>query len=184
MTLVAMTHGSDAGTPAAPSGAVRRSGAFSRVRFWLVLALVVAVVLAVRTFALDPLRVSSGSMEPTLGVGDTVLVDKVTPHFTRITPDELVVFHEPTDGALVVKRVVATAGQVVEFRDAVLFVDGRARNEPYVDLKSIDALYFGPVTVPPGHVFVLGDHRAVSIDSRHYGSVEISAIVGRVAFHL
>ena len=74
--------------------------------------------------------------------------------------------------------MVALAGQSVEIADAVLKVDGRRVKEPYVNSASIDGVYFGPVTVPEGTVFLMGDDREVSVDSRAYGPVPVSRIDG------
>ncbi|KGN31652.1 signal peptidase I [Knoellia sinensis KCTC 19936] len=143
--------------------------------------LVLAALLLVALFAaVEPLRVASGSMSPALEVGDRVVVDKVTLRFDSPRAGELVVFREPDGGELVVKRVVALGGQTVGLEDAVLMVDGVARHEAGIDLSRIDSTYFGPVTVPADSVFVLGDNRADSIDSRSYGSIAVDALVGRV----
>ena len=72
------------------------------------------------------------------------------------------------------KRVVAVAGQHVAIRDADLYVDGRLVVEPQVDHSRVDGLWFGPVTVPDRAVFVLGDSRAGSVDSRVYGAVPLA----------
>jgi signal peptidase I len=76
--------------------------------------------------------------------------------------------------------VVAVGGDRVALEYAVLVVNGRPVSEPYVDHSRIDGTYFGPVTVPAGHVFVLGDNRFGSIDSRVYGPVPLDAVTGRV----
>jgi signal peptidase I len=143
-------------------------------------AAVAGAVLLVRGTALEPLTVGSPSMEPTLRVGSTVLVDKLTPRWRGVEPGDVVVFAGPDDGGDTVKRVVAVGGQTVALRDAVLHVDGVAVDEPQVDLSRIDGTWFGPVTVPEGAVFVLGDSRGVSIDSRAYGAVPLEDIGGRV----
>jgi signal peptidase I len=141
---------------------------------------VTGAVLLVRGTALEPLAVSSPSMEPTLPVGSTVLVDKLTARWRGVDVGDVVVFTSPDDGADTVKRVVAVGGQTVALEDAVLHVDGVAVDEPQVDLSRIDGTWFGPVTVPDGSVFVLGDSRGVSIDSRTYGAVPLDDIEGRV----
>ncbi|MFW5471488.1 signal peptidase I [Knoellia sp. CPCC 206435] len=130
--------------------------------------------------SVEPLRVRSESMLPTLDVGDRVVVDKLSPHWQPPAVGDLVVFREPQRGDLVVKRVVALGGTTVALEDAVLVVDGVARHEPQMDLTRIDSTYFGPVTVPRDAVFVLGDNRSESIDSRTYGAVRIDELVGRV----
>ena len=145
-----------------------------------VTATVVGTVLVVRGAVLEPLSVSSPSMEPTLPVGSTVLVDRLTGRWRAVEVGDLVVFTSPVDGEDAVKRVVAVSGQTVSLDDAVLHVDGVAVDEPQVDLSRIDGTWFGPVDVPDGTVFVLGDSRDVSIDSRTYGAVPLHAVTGRV----
>ena len=78
------------------------------------------------------------------------------------------------------KRIVALGGQRVEIRDGVLFVDRRRRNEPYVDHDMVDGFFFGPKRVPPGDVFVLGDNRGDSEDSRDYGAIPRDRLIGRI----
>lgn len=157
-----------------------------RARHWvswpLLLAVAVAAVAAgwwVRGNVLGSYRVESGSMEPTLCDGDQVLVDK------RVTAEQLergdlVVAEAPDDGRLVIKRVVGLPGDRLAIRDALLFVDGRRVREPYVDHKSIDALFYGPTVVPSRQIWVMGDNRAESIDSRDYDGVPFASVQGRV----
>jgi signal peptidase I len=144
------------------------------------LAVALLVLVLVRLFVAEPLRVDGASMAPTLRSGDVVLVQRLG----SVHTGQLLVLHDPQDGSLVVKRVVALDGQTVEIRDAYLYVDGVEVDEPYVDHSRIDGVYFGPVTVPAGEVFVLGDSRDGSIDSRVFGPVSVSAVVGRVLVRL
>jgi signal peptidase I len=109
-----------------------------------------------------------------------VLVDKVSLRWSPVGVDDLVVFTSPEDGHDAIKRVIAVAGQEVALRDAVLHVDGVAVHEPQVDLSRIDGTWFGPVTVPDDAVFLMGDARGRSIDSRVYGSVPLEDVHGRV----
>ena len=120
-------------------------------------------------------------MEPTLQEGSVVLVDKVGPRLGGVHREDVVVFRSPQDGRDSIKRVVAVGGEQVAIRDAELYVDGKLVSEPQVDRSRIDGLWFGPVAVPQGTVFVLGDARSGSIDSRVYGPLPLSSIVGRVA---
>ena len=125
------------------------------------------------------MRVDSGSMAPTVCTGDVVVVDHLGAS-RGVRVDDIVTFPSPTDGSEQIKRVVAVGGQQVEIADAQLVVDGREVVEPYVDKATIDGVYFGPVAVPPGSVFVLGDERELSIDSRVFGPVPLDALDGRL----
>ena len=120
-------------------------------------------------------------MEPTLHHGSVVLVDKIGPRLRGVHREDVVVFASPEGGREAIKRVVAVGGEQVAIRDAELYVDGTLVDEPQVDHSRVDGLWFGPVTVPEGTVFVLGDSRSGSIDSRVYGPVPLDAVIGRVA---
>jgi signal peptidase I len=140
-------------------------------------------VLILRATVLDTVTVSSDSMAATVCAGDTVLLTrKVNPDTVHV--GDIVTFASPQSDAPTIKRVVAVAGQSVAIRDSYLVVDGHVREEPYVDHASIDGVYFGPVTVSDGSVFVMGDHRETSVDSRAYGPIPASSISGRMLWSL
>ncbi len=164
---------------AGPAG-VSSTGGWTWVRRLAWPFVVVLAVWLLAVFAVEPVTVGSDSMRPTLQSGDRVLIDKVSFRFRSPRRGDVVAFAAPDTGTLTVKRVVGVAGDQVAIRDGVLWVAGRARAEPYVDLKTIDSVYFGPTVVPPGTVFVMGDNRAESIDSRDFGPVPLSEVVGRV----
>ncbi len=161
--------------PAAGTLSTRAPRSLARPALAVLGLLVVVVVLA-----LEPLRVTSQSMSPTLTAGDQVLVDKLTGRWRAPVVGDVVVFRDPTAHELVVKRVIALGGQTVAIEDGELVVDSVVRHEPQVDVSRIDSTYFGPVTVPPDAGFLLGDNRAESIDSRSYGAIPRSDLVGRV----
>jgi signal peptidase I len=152
----------------------------------LVLVLVGAVLvgLLVRTFVLRPLTVSSTSMEPTLCPGDRLLVDLWNPDIDDLARGDLVALRPGRSAVPVVKRVVGLPGDEVAIRDALLYVNDRRVDEPYVDHKSIDALFYGPLVVPADRLLVLGDARAASIDSRVYGPVPSERLIGTVALRV
>jgi len=140
----------------------------------------VVVLLLARAFVAEPFRIDSASMQPTLEAGNHVLVDK------RAYGDddlprrgELVVFNAPRTGDVNLKRAIGLPGDTVAIEDGVLVVNGRAQTEPYADPDAIDSVYFGPERVPAGSVFVLGDNRADSTDSRDFGPVKRDELIGR-----
>jgi signal peptidase I len=144
--------------------------------------LVLLAVVAVRALVAAPTRIASHSMDPTIAKGQVVLIDKVTWRLTGVDRGDFVEFHGFHQQML--KRVVGVGGDVVEMRDARLFVNGKRVSEPYVDHSRIDGEYFGPITVPDGELFVLGDNRANSIDSRNFGPVPEGEVVGTVRLKL
>jgi signal peptidase I len=151
-------------------------------RLPLLLALVAVALVAAHAFVAEPLRVVSTSMEPTLKEGDSVLVDKLAGAEPR--RGELIAFRAPDSDDVLVKRVVGLGGDRVGIEDGRLVVNGRRRDEPYADPEAIDSVFFGPVEVPEEAVFVLGDNRGDSVDSRDFGSVREDAILGRVGARL
>ena len=164
-------------------------------------ALGVALLLAlvIRTFLVQAFKIPSGSMLPTLQIGDHILVNKFLygprlevpltqlslgqlPGVRRPVPGDVVVFIWPKDRTKdFIKRVVAVEGQTVELRSRQLYVDGRPADDPRASYVSRDGpgSRFGPVTVPKDHVFVMGDNRDQSYDSRFWGPVPISDIKGK-----
>ena len=128
----------------------------------------------------EPVRVGSDSMSPTIRADQHVLVQKVGARVHDPRRGDVVAFRVAGSPDLLVKRSVAVAGDTVGIEDGVLVVNGQQLHESYVDYGMVDSTYFGPVTVPAGAVFALGDNRANSLDSRSFGAVPVAAIVGRV----
>ncbi|MFH1679485.1 MAG: signal peptidase I [Candidatus Eisenbacteria bacterium] len=166
-----------------------------RTRLWARLkdlAFIVFSVLFLRTFVVQAYQIPSGSMEETLLVGDFLIANKFiygppipfteykikgrSPH-----RGEIVIFRSPTDDKDYIKRVVALPGEEIEIRDNRVFIDGGAIDEGYVLLKGPPPSQadFGPLTVPEGHVFVLGDSRNQSYDSRFWGPLDQRLLRGK-----
>lgn len=165
-------------------------------------AVIVAIILAliIRTFVIQAFKIPSGSMLPTLQIGDHLLVSKfiygVKIPFTGKTlipvskpkPGDVVVFQYPKNPDLdYIKRVIGVAGDTVEIRDKKLFVN----NKPFADQHGVfkDTVIhpanldardnLGPITVPAGKIFVMGDNRDNSYDSRFWGFVGLEAVRGK-----
>ena len=145
----------------------------------IVLPVALVVIVAGVLFALQPIRVHADSMRPTLHSGDEIVIDRLSLVLRDPHRGELVVANSPS-GGLVVKRVAALGGDSIGIEDGVLVVNGKQQREGYVDYASVDGFYFGPVDVPKGEVFLLGDNRANSEDSRDFGPVPEDEVVGRV----
>jgi signal peptidase I len=141
-------------------------------------AVVLALLLVSGLLPFQTIRVPSASMTPTIAPGDHLLLDKRRP--AEVAVGDVVVLHDPLDpGDLVVKRVIAVGGDSVGFEDGVLVRNGLPVTEPYT-ADFLDGVYYGPDVVPPGMLYVLGDNRVDSVDSRRFGPVPLAAVVGRV----
>lgn len=166
-------------------GGMRRRGP---VRLFLAIAEPVAVTLVVfvllQTFVGRTYAVEQTSMEPTLEPQQRLLVDRLTPRFDPYKSGDIIVFDAPAVAnkqAPLIKRVIATGGSVVEIADGGVIVDGVVLDEPYTygDEPTLPANGTNRWVVPIGHLFVLGDHRAQSEDSRSFGPIDVSSVIGR-----
>ncbi|NPD31255.1 signal peptidase I [Eggerthellaceae bacterium zg-1084] len=155
----------------------------SSVVFVLVLAA------ALRMFVFQPYSIPSGSMEETIRVGDVLISEKVSYYFREPAPGDIVTFHDPMlsdSSRTLIKRVIATEGQVVDVRDGAVYVDGVRLDEPYTEGRPSEQLSGSavtfPYTVPAGSLWVMGDNRTNSQDSRYFGAVSRASVTGRAAF--
>lgn len=142
-----------------------------------------AVVLAffIITFVVQAFFIPSGSMEPTLQIGDRILVAKFYYRIAPIQRGDVIVFRYPLNpGKDFVKRVVGLPGDRVELRQGVVYVNGQARPDLTPTRGDASCVQnYGPKTVTQGHLFVLGDNRCNSEDSRFFGLVPVRNVVGR-----
>jgi signal peptidase I len=165
----------------------------------LVAIVVVAIVVAVllRTFVVATYSIPSGSMEPTLQIGDRILVNKLSYHLHGVDRTNIVVFSTPPNeacgGPLVanlVKRVIGLPGEVISLQDGNVYINGRLLPETFLPPDLRHDTYPGPGTIayalhhayriPAGDVYVMGDNRPDSCDSRYWGPIPESTIVGKV----
>ncbi len=150
----------------------------SVLRFVLPVVLVFGAAFCVRAYALEPFRVDGHSMVPSLSAGDRVMVNKFAYHLHAPQRGDIVVLASGPGmpkGHLV-KRIAGLPGETIAGTDAGIRVDGRLLDRP----NETPGFRFGPLTIPSGEVFVLGDNRAVSFDSRDFGPVPLQLVVGRV----
>jgi len=155
------------------------------------------IFLLIRTFAFQAFRIPTGSMENTLLPGDFLFINKFAygarvpmtnvrlPGYSHPKRTDILVFEFPQDRKQdYIKRCVAVAGETVEVRQKQLFINGVPQNEPYVVHKdphiSNDVRdNFGPFRVPPNHIFMMGDNRDQSYDSRYWGPVDLRLVHGK-----
>jgi signal peptidase I len=162
--------------------------------FWVELPLLVAVALVVavlvKTFLVQAFFIPSASMMDTLLINDRVMVNKLSYRWGEPQPGQVIVFDDPrapskegesfpaavvrnigealgmaTPDTALIKRVIAVGGQTLQIRDNRMFIDGEILDEPYLS-RPVSMPDFGPITVPDGFVFVMGDNRNQSEDSR------------------
>jgi len=143
-----------------------------------------AVVVAwiIKTLIVQPFFIPSSSMEPTLLPYDRVLVSKFIYRFTEPKPGDIIVFAAPeTSGQFeqdFIKRVVATEGMKLQVKAGTLYINGKPKKEPYIRPDSPTS-FFQKITVPKDTVFVMGDNRANSKDSRYFGPIKKDQILGK-----
>ena len=139
------------------------------------------IAIALITFVVRSFYIPSESMVPTLLVNDYLLVNKFVYHFTTPSRGEILVFIPPhmDTGKEVnfIKRVVAVENDVLEVRSGVLYLNGLPMQEPFIKEPPVED--FGPYRVPPGHVFMMGDNRNNSDDSRYWGPLPLQNVVGK-----
>lgn len=157
----------------------------------IVIAIALVAGFFIRTFVAMPFVVPTGSMEHTIEIGDQLIAEKVTLSLGQpVSVGDVVVFTNPEDSdhEYLVKRVIATEGQTVTFIGGRVFVDGEALDEDYAVGKTyalqeaVDVDIDYPYTVPEGCVWVMGDNRENSADSRYFGPVPEDSIVGVALF--
>ncbi len=186
------------GVPTAPDA----PAANPRPTRWIkeaIIVVVVAVLVAIllRTFVVQTFFIPSGSMEPTLQVGDRILVNKLSYHLHGVDRGDIVVFSRPPaencGGPEVndlVKRVIGLPGDVVSLSGGNVYIDGKRLNESWLPTSEQGITVAGPpgnssnlaqpYRIPANDYFVMGDNRTDSCDSRYWGPITRSLIVGKV----
>lgn len=140
------------------------------------------IALVLVTFIFQATRVEGRSMEPNVHDGDWFIVDKISNRFDSYERGEVVVVDLPNEDALLIKRIVGLSGDTVEVRDNQVYINGMSLDETY--LGEISQRNVAPFVVPAEHVYVMGDNRNNSRDSRMFGSVDVYRIVGRTQLRI
>jgi signal peptidase I len=166
---------------------------------WLVTIVgAIVIVLAVKAWVVNPYRIPSSSMEPTLhcaapangceaSYSDRVLAARFVYHFTSPKRGDIIVFKTPPAaaarcgaGGTFVKRLIGLPGETWSERGGYVFIDGRRLTEPYVQSARRDGHTMPAQKIPPGRYFFMGDNRDASCDSREWGTVPRANLVGKV----
>lgn len=149
----------------------------------------ILIALLINLFLAQATRVYGQSMEPNLHTDQRLIVEKLS--FNRYIRqylklqgpqrgDVVVIRLDAQNGELLIKRIVGLPGDLVEIHDGQVFVNGRPLLEPY--LTGITSGFYGPTIVPPLHIFVLGDNRSFSNDSRNFGTIPLKNVIGKAWF--
>jgi signal peptidase I len=167
-----------------------RSRLRGAIEWLVVIAGAVAVALLVKTFLLQAFYIPSGSMLPTLEVGDRVLVNKLSYQWSDVGRGDLIVFERPDsehadDIKDLIKRVIALPGEELVIKDGRVYIDGQALSEPYLPAgtttspQTLRCSETDPCVIPQSSVWVMGDNRNGSRDSRSFGAIPDDDIVGK-----
>lgn len=188
----------------------KKSASGSIVEFVTIIAVALGLALGIQAFIVKPYRIPSGSMEPTLAIGQRVLVDRVSKHFTSFHRGDVVVFHPPkgADSEVqcgdpkkapgepcpkptpqksdtnFIKRIIGLPGDRVKVIAGRAYVNGKELKEPYIrpDPSCPICNERQEITIPPGYFFMMGDNRGESDDSRDWGPVPKGWIIGKAFF--
>ena len=144
----------------------------------VIVAAAFVIAMLVQAFLVKPFTIHQVSMEPTLDEGDRILINRMSYHFREPKNGDVIVFHSPvTQGEDLVKRVIAVGGDSVVIAEGKLYVNGVLQNESYLleqdwGMENVD------LTVPDGRLFVMGDNRNNSGDSRFFGPISEDLVLG------
>lgn len=174
-------------TPEAEPSAVA-SGVRSIVEWIVVVGGALVIALVIKTFLLQAFYIPSSSMVSTLNIGDRVLVNKLSYRFGDVSRGDIIVFERPAGEADseitdLIKRVVGLPGDVVEGQNGRVLVNGEPLDESYLD-DGVTTGDFDAIEVPADHLFMMGDNRGDSRDSRFFGPIPEDSVVGRAFFRV
>jgi signal peptidase I len=167
-----------------------KGGLSTFASFLIMIAIVVVAYFGLRTFVVGTYEIPSGSMLDTIQIGDRVFSEKVSYYFRDPEQGDIITFADPENPQrTLIKRVIAVGGQTVDLKDGYVYVDGKKLDEPYTEGKQslplntaygVSITY--PYTVPDGYLWVMGDNRTNSADSRYFGAVSKDSVTGHANF--
>jgi len=148
----------------------------------IIIAIAFGASYGLRRWVVQPYRIQMTSMETTVFPNDLVMVDKLSYRLHEPRRGDVIIFWPPgiTTGDPYIKRVIGLPGETVEAKNGRVYVDGKVVDEPYIHGYVMPD--FPATPVPQGQLFVMGDNRAVSLDSRSFGTVPMTSIIGRAMF--
>ncbi len=163
---------------AVPQAKRKQSAMKTAIEIVVIVAAAFAIAMLVQAFLIKPFTIHQVSMEPTLDEGDRILINRVVYHFRDPENGDVIVFHSPvTAGEDLVKRVIAVGGDTVAVNGGRLYVNGVAQDEPYLLEQNFVGEY--PETkILTGQLFVMGDNRNNSGDSRFFGPIDEKLVLG------
>lgn len=167
-----------------------KGGLSTFASFLIMITIVVVAYFGLRTFVVGTYEIPSGSMLDTIQIGDRVFSEKVSYYFRDPEQGDIITFADPENPQrTLIKRVIAVGGQTVDLKDGYVYVDGKKLDEPYTEGKQslplntaygVSITY--PYTVPDGYLWVMGDNRTNSADSRYFGAVSKDSVTGHANF--
>ena len=180
--------GLDGGGERPPPGRPRWSSRRRAIEWLVIAAVAVCVALVIRVYVVQTFDIPSPSMTPTLKVGDRILVNKLAYRFHGVGRGDIIVFRRPpaedcgTPVTDLVKRVIGLPGETIWDKNGTMYIDGKVLAQPWLPKNDPNTYTpsFGPVKIGANSYFVMGDNRKVSCDSRYWGTVNRSLIVGKV----
>jgi signal peptidase I len=185
-----------------------KSRSNSLIELLAIVAVAVGLAFLIQAFIVKPYKIPSGSMEPTLAIGQRVLVDRIGTHFGNPKIGEIAVFNPPEDAehgicgpiphtvtpggaacdaplrkrssVTFIKRVVAGPGDTIYIKEGHVYLNGKREKDSYIKEcnESAECNFPTPIKIPPGHWFMMGDNRGNSEDSRFWGPIPTSWIIG------
>ncbi|MDK8179254.1 signal peptidase I [Paenibacillus sp. UMB4589-SE434] len=153
-------------------------------QYVVILLITIGVSLVIQKVAYAQIVVQQHSMEVTYHEGDRLLENKWLYHFAKPERGDVVILQDPDEDIRLIKRVVGIAGDKLELRQGKLLVNGSEQIEPYVSSPTFPVQVQFPIVVPEDAVFVLGDNRGNSKDSRVFGAIPLSLVEGKVITRL